>query len=77
MVDSLMILLTQTLASINNAEPFQVSFNSTVPREILPPFLKAWSKRDPGKDGVLKPSRYSENYHFCDALLIVRVSKEF
>jgi hypothetical protein len=51
---------THTHASINNAEPFQVCSNSNSvvlrnnPRDsrnkfsLRPPFLKPWSKRDPG-----------------------------
>jgi hypothetical protein len=47
----------------------QVGTNSAVPRDkprdsrykvsLRPPFLKPWSKRDPGKDGVRKPSCFS------------------
>jgi hypothetical protein len=49
----------QSHVSINNAEPFQVGSNSAVPQDnpresrykfsIRPPFLKPWSKKDPGK----------------------------
>jgi hypothetical protein len=47
-----------------------VGSNSAVPRDnprdsrykfsLPPPFLKPWSKRDPGKDGVRKPSCFSD-----------------
>jgi hypothetical protein len=60
-------------ASINKVEPFQVGPNSAVPRDnprdsrykfsIHPPFLKPWSKRNPAKDGVGKPSCFS-NFPF-------------
>jgi hypothetical protein len=64
---------TYTHVSINNAEPFQVVSNSAVPRHsgdnprdsrykfsLRPPFLKPWFKRDPGKNGVRKPSCFSD-----------------
>jgi hypothetical protein len=55
---------------LNNAEPFQVGPNSTVHRDnprdsrykfsLRLLFLKPWSKKDPGKDGVQKPSCFSD-----------------
>jgi hypothetical protein len=58
---------THTHAYINNAEPFQMGSNFAVPELILETFvinflsyLKPWSKRVLGKDGVQKPSCFSD-----------------